>query len=134
MLLDAKQVSQCVLDPAADLKFAVLRAPSEHAITVERAYAVVSKTIAASTANYIGVSLINGGTAGTATTVISGTAFGTAGAVAYTPGAVTITDGSGKLTAGQYLMVNYDETGTVDPDAVQIIVEYVDGVGEKAEA
>jgi hypothetical protein len=48
---------------------------------------------------------------------------------AYVPEALAITAGSGRLTAGQVLMCNYDETGTVDPDAVSIVVEYVEGLG-----
>lgn len=130
MLAHRKVASVCVLDPGADLKFPVLVAPADSGgITIEKAWAVISKTITASTANYVSVNLINGGTAGTATTNIGGTAGGTAGMVAYVPGAITITAGSGRLTAGQFLMANYDETGTVDPDAVSVIVEYVDGVG-----
>jgi hypothetical protein len=129
MLAHRKVASVVVLDPGADLKFPVMVCPADHSITVEKAWFSVSKTISASTANYVACNLLNGGTAGTATTNIGSTAAGTAGIVAYVPGAITITAGSGRMTAGQVLMANYDETGTVDPDAVSVIVEYVDGLG-----
>jgi len=130
MLAHRKVASVCVLDPGADLNFPVMIVPADSGgVTIEKGWAIVSKAITASTANYIEVSLMNAGTAGTGTTNIGGTAAGTAGITAYVPNAITITAGSGRLTAGQVLMAKYDETGTVDPDAVSVIVEYVDGVG-----
>jgi hypothetical protein len=130
MLAHRKIASVTVLDPGADLKFPVLVAPADiPGITIEKGWAFVSKSISGSTANYVSFTLLNGGTAGTATTSIGGTAGGTSGMTAYVPEAIAITAGSGRLTAGQVLMCNYDETGTVDPDAVSIVVEYVEGLG-----
>jgi hypothetical protein len=129
MLAHRLIASATVLDPAGDLKFPVLVAPADNSITIEKGWAFVSKTISASTANFVAFTLLNGGTAGTATTSIGGTGGGTAGMTAYVPSAITITGGSGRLTSGQVLMCNYDETGTVDPDAVSIVVEYVVGLG-----
>jgi hypothetical protein len=130
--MDTKRVLTAVIyDPGADARINLLRVPTGHQYTIEAAYAVASLAINASTANYVDVSLENGDTAGTAQTAIGGTAGGTAGWAANTPKEITITSGSGKLTAGQWLNVNYAETGTVAPQLV-VVVEYVDGIGSKA--
>ena len=135
MLAHRKVASATVLDPGADLVFPVMVCPADHTVTVEKGWACVAKTIAASVTNFVTFTLINGGTAGTATTEIGAvTGGGTLGMVAYTPQAIAITAGSGRLTAGQFLMCKYDETSTVDPDAVSVIVEYVDGLGGKRNA
>ena len=129
MLAHRKVASVVVLDPAGDLKFPIMVAPADGSITVEKVWVSVSTTIAASVTNYVDLTVLNGGTAGTATTNIGGTGGGTLGMVAYTPQGIAITAGSGRLTAGQFLMINYDENGAVAPGAVSVVVEYVDGLG-----
>lgn len=129
MLAHRKVASVTVLDPASSLKFPVMVAPADGSVTVEKGWVFVAKTIAASTANYVEFNILNGGTGGIATTDIGGTGGGTVGMVAYVPGAIAITAGSGRLTAGQVLMCSYTENGTVDPDAISVVVEYVDGLG-----
>lgn len=119
-------------DGAGDRKYAVGRVPDDHNWTIEKVYAVADRTTAASTADYFQCCLHNGGTAGTGTTLMGGTAGGTAGWVANTPQEITITAGSGKLTAGQWLNVSYDEEGTVAPGTITVSIEYVDGIGSKA--
>ena len=129
MLANRNVVSVTVLDPGADLKLPVMVAPADHSINVEKVWVSVSTTLAASVTNYVDFTVLNGGTAGTATDNIGGTGGGTLGMVAYTPQAIAITAGSGRLTAGQFLMINYDENGTVDGGAISVVVEYVDGLG-----
>ena len=135
MLAHRKVASATVLDPGADLVFPVMVCPADHTITVEKGWACVAKTIPASVTNYAVFTLLNGGTAGTATTEIGAVVGGgTLGMVAYTPEEIVITAGSGRMTAGQFLMCKYDEVSGIDPDAVSVIVEYVDGLGSKRNA
>lgn len=130
MLAHRKVASVTVLDPAGDLVFPVLVAPAGiPSITVEKAWVSVSTTIAASVTNYVDFTILNGGTAGIATTDIGATAGGTTGMVANTQTALAITAGSGRLTEGQFLMCKYDENGAVAPGSVSVVVEYVDGLG-----
>lgn len=124
-------VTAVIYDPGADAKVNVLRVPDRHQYTIEKAYVVATLAVGASGSNYVDVSLENGGTDGTAATAIGGTAGGTAGWAANTPKEITITAGLGKLAAGEWLVVNYAETGTVAPQ-LTVVVEYVDGIGSKA--
>lgn len=119
-----------ITDPGADKRVPVYRAPEK--VTVELAYIVPDTTLASSTADYYQASLENGGTSGTAQTVIGGTAGGTAGWTANTPKQITITSGSGDLAAGEYLNLNYDEAGTIAPGRFTLFLEVVVGIGSKA--
>ena len=112
---------------SADLTLPALRAPFGGA-TITGVWAVSSTTHAADTADYFSITLINGGTVGTATAAI-GTAGGTAGWVAATAKAFTLNTAADELTEGQYLMAKYDETGTVAVADVTVIVEWVHGKG-----
>jgi hypothetical protein len=132
MLENRHVVSVVIADPAADRKVNILRVPTGHTYTIEKAYAVADRVRAADATDYYSVSLENGGTAGTGTTAIGGTAGGTAGWVANTPQEITITSGSGDLTAGQWLNASYDEEGTVAPGNLTVCIEFVDGIGSKA--
>lgn len=121
-----------ITDPGADKRVPLLKVPTGHTYTVEAATIVADTTTAAATDNYFSATLENGGTAGTAQTAISSACGGTEGWTANTPKAVTITAGAGDLTAGQYLNLAYDESGTVAPGRLTVILEVVDGVGAKA--
>ncbi|HNB50341.1 MAG TPA: hypothetical protein PK530_00280 [Anaerolineales bacterium] len=123
-----------ITDPGADKRIPLLRVPEKENYTIERFDVVPDTTTAASTANWWKLSLENGGTAGTAQTVIGGTVGGTAGWTANTPKTGTITAGSGRLTAGQWLNANYDENGTVAPGRFTINLEIRAGIGSKANA
>ncbi len=112
---------------SADYTIPVLRAPFGGA-TITGAWGVSSTTLAGSTADYFNVTLLNGGTVGTATSAI-GTAGGTTGWTAQTAKAFSLNDSADELTEGQYLMAKYDETGTVAVADVTIIVEWVHGKG-----
>lgn len=121
-----------ITDPGADKKVPLLRVPDDEVYTIEDCHIVPDTTLAASTADYYQCSLENGGTAGNGTTVMSGTAGGTAGWTANTPKQAAITEGSGKLTAGQYLNLNYDEAGTIAPGRFTVCLAIVAGKGAKA--
>lgn len=100
-------------------------------ITITKAYAVTQDAVAANGSVYLDVILINGGTAGTATTAI-GTAAGagTVGWTAATPKAITLNSSADELTEGQWLVAKYDVTGAVTaPGNVRFVVHYVDGKG-----
>ena len=113
-------ISAPIADPGADDSIHLYRFPVKGRIRA--AYAVPRATLAGGTDNYYEVNLLNGGTAGTATTVASGTAGGTGGWTADTP--VTITLSSPGFTAGQWVVLNYAETGTVAPNfTVQLDVD-----------
>lgn len=97
-------------DPAADQIYPVWRAPA--ACEVKGAYAIVTETLAAGTTNYYSVQLINGGSAGTATTAISDEIGGTAGWTTLAPKTFTMTATGKNLAAGDVVTLDYDETGT----------------------
>lgn len=127
-MFGANDVKSIVLaydfDPAADDDLFVLKAPQT--MKIVSASFTTNNTIAASTANYFDLALYNGGTAGTAVTVIAGTiANGTAGYTALTPRDFTITNGT--VTAGQIVYLRYDETGTGTFVAGALQVNYTTG-------
>lgn len=95
-------------DPAADDDLPVWVAPQ----TVEIVSAGYTKAndLNGSTANYFDLALYNGGTAGTALTLIAGTIGGTGGWTALVPVAFTISNGT--VTAGEVVKVRYNEEGT----------------------
>jgi len=121
-----------ITDPGADMRIPLMRVPSGHTYTVERYDIVSDTTVTASTANYWEASLENAGTAGTAQTLISGTAGGTAGWTLNQPKNASIVAGSGDLTEGQYLNLKYNEEGTVAPGRFTVFLEVSDGVGATA--
>jgi hypothetical protein len=118
-----QSISIPIADPGADDVIAAYRFPVKG--RVRGAYVIPRATLAGGTDNYYSVNLLNGGTAGTATTSVSGTAGGTGGWTADTPVTISITSPAlGTFTAGQWVQINYDETGTVAPNfTVQLDVD-----------
>lgn len=112
---------------SADYTIPALRAPFGGA-TLKNVYAMASTTLAGSTADYFNITLLNGGSTGTATTAI-GTAGGTAGWTAQTSKTFSLNTSADELSSGEWLMVKYDETGTVGVADVTIVVEWVHGKG-----
>lgn len=111
-------------DPAADKTYPVWRAPA--ACEIKSAYATVIADVAASTADYFSMQLLNGGAAGTATTAISDAIGGTPGWTGLTPKAFTLTSAGKNLAAGDVVTAKYDETGTATfvMMQVQLDVQY----------
>lgn len=120
-----------IYDPGQDSKVALLRVPDDHVYTVEKLYAVTDRTTAAGTV-FFSVQLLNGGTGGTVETAISAEVGGSLGWTANVPKTGAVTSGVGDLTAGQWLVAKYAETGAVTPGVVTLSVEYVDGIGSTA--
>lgn len=105
-------------DAAADQIFPLFRVP--RACELYRAYVTMTDAVAANASNWVKCSLYNGGTSiGTATTVISGTAGGTAGWSALVPVAMTPTVKA--LVAGDIVTLNYNENGTVTPGIPMVV-------------
>lgn len=117
----------------ADIPIPVFVAPAGGA-TLRAAYAFSSTTLAAGSANYFHLTLLNGGTAGTATTAISSQLGGTAasgtapGWTAQKKETFSLTSGSEKLAAGEVLLVKYDETGTVAIADWTVVAEWTQGI------
>ena len=117
----------------ADMTLPIMVAPTGGA-KLAAAYAFSSTTLAAGSANHFNLTLLNGGTVGTATTAISSALGGTAaggtapGWTAAKKETFALTSGSEKLTEGQVLLVKYDETGTVAIGDWTVIVEWTQGI------
>lgn len=124
-----ESVTVFFLDPGADEKLPIFVAPSDHSITIEKVTFVITATIAASVTKFVDLSCENGGTAGTATVNMGGTAGGTLGWTDMVPQSLVPADGSGRLLAGEVLIVDYAETGAVAPTGISVTVEYVHGLG-----
>lgn len=117
-------------DPGADRDINIFRAPC--AAEVLSAYVVDNIGIVAGTANYFQVGLKNAGTAGTGTaamaTQVGGTAAGGTAPAWTVNVAQTLTISDGTLAAGQWVQVDYDETGTCAQEIV-VVLNVVYGVG-----
>lgn len=112
-------------DPAADDDLPVWVAPL--ACEIVSAKVVIANDVAANTANYFNLALINGGSAGTAATLLAGTIGGTAGWTGLTPVAFTISNGT--VDAGQLVKLRYNEEGTGTFVAMTVQLDYVIGIG-----
>ncbi len=110
--------------PAADNELAVWRAPSRCKPVLKDAYAISADDVAASTANYFSLSLINKGTAGAGTTVIGSVIGGTAGWSALVP--KSFAPGGVELAEGDVIALRFDKegTGTFAQLTVQLDVVY----------
>ncbi len=132
-MYQAKRESLTVFlpDPAGDEKFPIFVAPSDHTVTIEKATFLMRGGVAANTANYLEISLENGGTAGTATTDLGGTVGGTIGFSDNVPQSFAPAAGSGRLLAGQVLVLDWNEilTGPNTALGVSVTIEYVHGLG-----
>lgn len=111
-------------DPGADQVYPIWRAPK--ACEIKSAYAMTADDVAASTTDYFSVQLLNGGTAGTATTAISNAIGGTAGWTGLTPKEFTLTSTGKNVDAGEVVTLKYDENGagTFGVLAVQLDVVF----------
>lgn len=120
-------------DPGADNKqIALFRAPSETAVEILRAYIVVQGAQASGSAGEF--ALHNYGTAGTAIKSTGGTIAAALGGTATasrlsanTPSAYTLTEGT--MAAGEWMYVDYQETGDWVEGNVSITFDYVLGLG-----
>ena len=102
-------------DPVADDDTPVLRFPSAGRVT--GAILFPRTDVSASTANYIDVGLRNGGTAltGAGTVIVAAQVGGTAGLTKDTAVPIPIT-GTATFAENEFVVIDYDETGTVAPE------------------
>lgn len=121
-----------VYDPGQDARIPLLKVPEKHQYTIEKAYATADRATAADGTNHWALTLQNGGADQTGVVAIGSSVGGAEGWAANTPKTFSITDGLGGLSAGQWLMLAYDENGVVAPGLIAVTIEYVDGVGVTA--
>jgi hypothetical protein len=116
-------------DPTKDMDILIYRAPV--ACEIKAGYVVDNVGIAAGTENYFEVALKNAGTSGTATTAMAAAIGGTPAsgtAPAWTvnvPQAFTISEGT--MAAGEWVKLDYDETGTVAQN-ITVVLEVLYGI------
>jgi hypothetical protein len=98
--------------------------------TIKAAYAYTTAAVAGHASNYLAVTLLNMGTAGTAVAGTVATGPGTAtGFSPPAPAAMTISTSTDELTAGQVLVAVFDVNGTIAPKEAGVAVEWVNGKG-----
>lgn len=111
---------------AGTVKLPIMVAPFGGA-TIKSAKIATSSAVTADGTNYVTVTLLDGGAAGTTTTAI-GTAGGTTGITAA-PAAFSLNTSLDELDSGDYLMANIVKSGTITERDFAIIVEWVHGKG-----
>lgn len=125
-------VTVTIADPTTDNYYKILKVPSRVSkIEILEAWAESDTTVTLGNGTGIALTLYNYGTAGTAvqtagtlTSALGGT---TVTWTAATPKSFTVSEGT--LTAGQYVCLKYDETGTIAPLNITVGINYVEGVG-----
>lgn len=122
---NVKTTTIVVPDPTADATFTVFKAPLGGA-TLVAAYAAFSAAIAADATNKITVSLLDGGADGSGTSEMA-TRVGSAsvGWDANELHALTISDYD--VDEGDQINVKYDESGTVAPGYLTVVLHWVQG-------
>jgi len=124
-----RTVSVVIKDPAGDKTFPVWRVPSRVTkAEILEAWASCSTEVLLGSGSGVILQLLDYGTAG-ATNV--GTVAGTLGGTAVTwtagtPKEFTISEGT--LDANDYLVLSYDEEGTVDPGYLTVSFSWAAGV------
>ncbi len=122
---------QMAYDPAADDVMPLFRATQDGEI--KSAYAIVTNNNNAADAGGFTLTLLNGGSIGTAVTAMSGTIGGTAGTPSWTgltPESFIIADGT--YSAGDVIVLGYDESSTDTFVAMTIQLELLTGIGADA--
>jgi hypothetical protein len=122
-----------ITDPAASVTLPFFTCPSRDTyVEILQAFVSCDTLLASGTTNGRQVNLVNMGTAGTATTVISSVAGSATGGtysawVANTPRALTLT--AGTVLASQYVGLQYAEAGTDAFKNLTVVVHYTVGKG-----
>lgn len=124
-------VSVVIADPTTDLTIPIFKIPSRYTkVEILAASAVCDTTISAGVGTAFTLRLLDYGAAGTA---VAGTVSATLGAAgtgdwtAVVPRSFTISEGT--MDGGDWLVLKYDETGTVAPLNILVQVDFVSGVG-----
>lgn len=111
---DKKTIQVTIGDPTGDRNITLFKAPPGGAI-IEDLWAIDGVGLTNGAGTGIALTVYNGGTSGTAQTVVGSALGGTT--VAWTAQVAKVFDLSAnvELTEGQYLWVAYDESGTIAP-------------------
>ena len=100
------------------------KAPSVGA-TILNAYFISDATFDADGSNHYTVSVTDGGADGTGTTDIGAFGGASVDTVADTENVITMTTDS--VDGGDWIMISYDETGTVAPGNITVCIEWTAG-------
>ena len=123
-------VTVVISDPTADSTMPIWRVPSELTkVEILEAWAVCDTTTTLGNGTGIALRMYDYGAGGTS---VAGTVTASLGGTTVTwtkqvPKDFTISDGT--LDGGDYLVLGYDETGTVAPLNVLVSFTWVSGVG-----
>lgn len=117
-------IQRSFVDQTADEILHIMKAPFG-GMTVQAAYAIADATFDADGSNHFTVSLIDGGASGTGTTSMGSVGGASVDWTADTAKALTMTQTG--LDEGDWLSVQYDETGTVAPGELTIVVHWTQG-------
>lgn len=111
-------------DLTTDGIVAGFKAPAVGA-TILRAYFIADATFNADGSNYFSVSITDGGATGVGTTDIGVWGGASADTVALTENAIVMTTDS--VDGSDWIMISYDETGTVAPGNITVCIEWTAG-------
>jgi hypothetical protein len=111
-------------DPAGDATLLALKAPSVGA-TILNAWVSLSTAVDADGSNHILCSLLDGGAAGAGTTSMGSFGGASVDYAAHQANAMTLTQDS--VDGGDHILFRYDETGTVAPGYVTLVLEWSHG-------
>lgn len=127
---NVKTVTICIADPTKDNTYKVMRVPSRNTkAEILAAWAEIDTTVTQGAGTGVALVLSDYGAAGTAE---AGTVASTLGGTAVTwtanvPKTFTISEGT--MDGGDWLVLKYDEEGTIAPLNITVGVEWVNGVG-----
>jgi hypothetical protein len=121
-------VNYAIQTGTVDSRIAILVAPFGGA-TVKNIWGFADSAVTGHASNYILGTVYNGGTAGTATTVVAASPGTATGWSADTKTAYTLTDANINLAAGEVLSLLVDIAGSAAPVNLTTIVEWVRGQG-----
>ena len=93
--------------------------------TILRAYCISDATFDADGSNHYTVSITDGGATGIGTTDIGAFGGASVDTVADTENVITMTTDS--VDGNDWIMISYDETGTVAPGNITVVIEWTAG-------
>lgn len=111
-------------DQAGDDVIPGFKAP-EVGATILNAYFISDATFDADGSNHYTVSILDGGATGTGTTSMGSFGGASVDTVADTENVIAMTSDS--VDGGDWIMIDYDETGTVAPGNITVCIEWTAG-------
>lgn len=111
-------------DFAGDGKVPLFKAPAVGA-TIIRAYAIPDATFDADGSNHYAVKLLDGGQTGVGTTEMAAAGGASVDWTAFTEKALAVSQAG--VDGGDWVIVQYDEAGTVAPGNLVVCVEWAAG-------